>query len=261
MPNTPLTSLAARVKNGTPLFIGWIGSFDPFVAEAMLNGGFESVLFDMQHGTLDFAAAAHGLAHVTARGTPAFVRIPVGDFATASKLLDAGAAAIVAPMINSVADAKEFVGFCKFPPVGERSWGPGRALTWSGLEPARYFKAANDMHLAIAMIETKRALAALDDILAVPGLDGVLIGPSDLSIGLTDGEIVDAGHASVDQALDQVVAACKKHGKLASVFCMTGKRAAELSARGFQICSVATDGMMIANAARRELADARGGAG
>lgn len=157
MSNIPLAALAQRARSGDPLFLGWCGSFDPFVPEAMLNGGFETVLLDMQHGTLDFHAAARGVAHLAARGRPAFVRIPVGEFATASKLLDAGAAAIVAPMINSVADAEALVGFCKFPPVGERSWGPGRALAWSGLDPAAYFKAANDLHIALAMIETKRA--------------------------------------------------------------------------------------------------------
>ena len=258
MSNTPLAALAQRARGGDPLFLGWCGSFDPFVPEAILNGGFESVLLDMQHGTLDFHAAARGVAHLAARGRPAFVRIPVGEFATASKLLDAGAAAIVAPMINSVSDAKNLVGFCKFSPVGERSWGPGRALAWSGLEPGAYFKAANDLHIVLAMVETKRALEALDDILAVPGLDGVFIGPSDLSIGLTDGAVVDAGHASVDKALDKVAAACRKHGKIASLFCMTGKRAHEMAGRGFHICSVSTDGVMLANAARQELAAARG---
>ena len=108
------------------------------------------------------------------------------------------------------------------------------------------------------MIETKRALAALDDILAVPGLDGVLIGPSDLSIGLTDGAVVDASHESVDKALDTVVAACRKHGKIASLFCMSGQRAREMAARGFHICSVSTDGALLAAAARQELAAAKG---
>ena len=257
MPNIPLADLATRVRSGTPLFIGWVGSFDPFVPEALLSGGFESVLLDMQHGTLDFASAARGVAHMAARGVPAFVRIPVGDFATASKLLDAGAGAIVAPMINSAADATAFVGFCKFPPVGERSWGPGRALAYSGLDGPAYFKRANDLHLALAMVETRRALDALDDILAVPGLDGVLIGPSDLSIGLTDGALVDAAHPSVDSALDRVASACKAHGKIASLFCMSGPRAGEMAARGFHICSIATDGMLLAAGARAELAAAR----
>ena len=124
-----MSTLAQRARSGDPLFIGWCGSFDPFVPEALLNGGFESVLLDMQHGTLDFryGRARRGASWPRAAGPPSCA-FPVGEFATASKLLDAGAAAIVAPMINSVADAKAFVSFCKFPPVGERSWGPGRAL-------------------------------------------------------------------------------------------------------------------------------------
>jgi 4-hydroxy-2-oxoheptanedioate aldolase len=253
----PLAGLAARVRSGEPLYIGWCGSTDPSVPEAMLAAGFESVLLDMQHGTLDFAAAARSVAHMAAMGRPAFVRIPVDDFATASKLLDAGAGAIVAPMINSVEDARRFVGFCKFPPVGERSWGPGRALAWSGLDPAAYFAGANDLHLALAMIETRRALDALDDILGVPGLDGVLIGPSDLSIGLSDGAIVDAHHKIVDDALDRIAATCRKQGKLAALFCMTGPRAGEMAARGFQICLVSTDGALIRMGATLELDAAR----
>lgn len=257
MPNTPLAAFAARARNGEPLFIGWCGAPDPSAAEAMVRGGFESVLFDMQHGLVDFAAAARGIAHLAALGAPALVRIPVGDFATASKLLDAGAGGIVAPMINSAADARAFVHFCKLPPVGERSWGAGRALAYSGLDGPGYFKQANDLHLALAMVETKRALAALDDILATPGLDGVLIGPSDLSIGLSDGALVDAAHASVDEALTQVAEACRRHAKIASLFCHDGRRAGEMAARGFAICSVATDGLLIQVGSRRELAAAR----
>ncbi len=254
---TPLTALAARARNGEALFIGWCGSIDPSMPEAMLGGGFESVLLDMQHGTLDFATVSRALAHMAAAGRAAFVRIPVDDFATASKLLDIGAGAIIAPMINSVEDARKFVGACKFPPIGDRSWGPGRALAWSGLGPEDYFRKANDLHLALAMIETKRALAALDDILAVPGLDGVLIGPSDLSIGLSEGAFIDAHHQIVDEALDAIAASCRKHGKLAALFCMTGKRAGEMAARGFNICSVSTDGALIRMGAVQELDAAR----
>ena len=85
-------------------------------------------------------------------------------------------------MINSVEDARLFVSFTKFPPLGERSWGPARALALTGLSPQDYFKQANDFSLIVAMIETREAIAAVDDILAVPGIDGVFVGPSDLSI-------------------------------------------------------------------------------
>ncbi len=112
------------------------------------------------------------------------MRVPVGDFASASRLIDAGAAGVIAPMINSRADAERFASFAKFPPVGERSWGPRAALALSGLDLQGYLASANRLTQAIAMIETREALDALDDILAVAGIDGVFIGPADLSIAL-----------------------------------------------------------------------------
>ena len=112
--------------------------------------------------------------------------------------------------------------------------------------------------MAIAMIETREALAALDSILDTPGIDGVFVGPSDLSIALTKGATVDAHHPEVDRALDHIAARCKAKNKVAGAFCMTGKRANELAKRGFGLCSVSTDGMMLRIGARAELKAARG---
>jgi 4-hydroxy-2-oxoheptanedioate aldolase len=161
-------------------------------------------------------------------------------------------------MINSAADAKRFASFVKFPPIGERSWGPQRATALAGRDGVAYLKGANDIHLAIAMIETREALAALDSILDTPGIDGVFVGPSDLSIALTNGATVDAQHPEVEKALDHIAARCKAKGKIAGVFCMTGARAKEMSARGFSLCSVSVDSVMLRLGARMELKAARG---
>ena len=117
------------------------------------------------------------------------MRVPLGAFATASRALDFGAEGIIAPMINTVADAKAFVGAAKFPPLGERSWGPTRAMTLAGIsDPKQYLNEANAATVTLAMIETKTAMANLDAIAAMPGIDVLFVGPSDLSIGLTDGK-------------------------------------------------------------------------
>ena len=256
--SAPLAHLSRRLRAGETIFMSWCGVNDAAIAETTAREDFDAALIDMQHGSVDFTTTVQAIALVGLAGKPAIARIPVGDFATASRLLDAGAAAIVAPMINSEADAKRFSGFTKFPPVGERSWGPHRAFSLASLDGEAYFRQAYDLQLAIAMIETREALDALDSILDVPGIDGVFVGPSDLSIALTKGAVVDAAHPEVDKALDHIAARCKAKGKVAGAFCMTGKRAREVAAKGFRLCSISTDGMMMRLGARLELKAARG---
>ena len=228
----------------------------PALGETLVRAGFDAALFDMQHGAFDTPGAVLGITAVALAGKPALVRIPVGDFATASKLLDAGAAGIVAPMINSAGDARELVSFTKFPPLGSRSWGPNRAMTLSGLTPASYLAQAGSIQLTIAMIETREALDALDDILDVDGIDGVLVGPSDLSIALSKGAFVDAVSDAVMSALVIVVDACRRRGKVAAAFCANGERAAAIGALGFQLCAAGTDELMLRAGAMAELATA-----
>jgi 4-hydroxy-2-oxoheptanedioate aldolase len=257
MPENPILSFAARLHKGPAMFAAWSGMRDPAVTEAMLREGFDCAIVDWQHGFHDFATTQAVILAAHAQGKAALVRIGVGQFAEASRFLDWGAAGIIAPMINSVADAKTFVEFVKYPPHGERSWGPARALNLTGLTPVANLHEANRFTLAIAMIETRAALDALDDILAVDGIDGVLLGPSDLSIALTNGGTIDAAHASVDAALTRVATSARAKGKLACAFCMDGTRAGELAGRGFHLLSIGQDQILLRMAARQEIARAR----
>jgi 4-hydroxy-2-oxoheptanedioate aldolase len=178
---------------------------------------------------------------VAAAGKPALARIPVGDFASASKLLDNGASAVIAPMINTLEDARRFAAYMKYPPLGERSWGPAGALALSRMAMPDYLAQANGMALAFAMVETREALAILDDILAVPGLDGVLIGPGDLSIALSNGAEMNPLSPAVDRALDDVARRTRNAGKFAAVYATTGERARAMFAKGYHVCAVGSD--------------------
>jgi 4-hydroxy-2-oxoheptanedioate aldolase len=252
-----VAQLATQIKAGKPVFAAWVGINEPMIAEQLAREGYDAVVLEMQHGAVDVAGALRGVAAAALGGKPAIARIPLGDFSTASRVVDAGAAAVIAPMINSRSEARQFADFMKFPPLGQRSWGPRGVLPLSGYDTADYLRNANAFTLAIAMVETRPALAALDDILATPGIDGVFVGPSDLSIALSDGALVDAQSAAVDEALTKIVAAAKAHGKFAGAFCHTGERANELARRGFTLCSVSTDQLLLRLAARQELAKAR----
>ena len=206
MTDAVIGRLSKTLSADAPTFTAWVGMNEAAVAEALAREGFDAVILDMQHGALDFAGASRAIVAVALAGLPAIVRTPVDDFATASRVIDAGAAGVIAPMVNSRADAERFASFAKFPPLGERSWGPGAALSLTGLETQAYLASANGLVQAIAMIETREALAALDDILGVNGIDGVFVGPADLSIALNNGARWDPRGAPVLEAAAQVVA-------------------------------------------------------
>ena len=144
---------------------------------------------DGQHGLWDLNAIVTAIAAIRQGGAAPIVRVPVGDFATVSRVLDCGAEGIIAPMINTPQDARALAASAKYPPIGERSWGPHRATTLAGLaDQSVYLREANDHVVTLAMIETRTALKNLDAIVDTPGVDGLFLGPSDLSIALTDGK-------------------------------------------------------------------------
>src|SRR5438270_4406904 len=152
-------SLAGRLKAGEIVHSGWCGLPAPIVAELVAREGFPAVTLDSQHGLWDTASIVSGIAQVRQGGAAAIVRIPVGGYATASRALDFGAEGIIAPMINTPQDARAYVSFAKFPPVGERSWGPHRAMMLAGItEQKAYLEEANASTVTFAMIETQTAL-------------------------------------------------------------------------------------------------------
>jgi 4-hydroxy-2-oxoheptanedioate aldolase len=182
-----------------------------------------------------------GIAAIHAAGAAPMVRVPLGDFAVVSRVLDFGAEGVIAPMINTVEDARAFAAAAKYPPIGERSFGPARAVMLNNLDNAEYVTRANGETITFAMIETRTALANLEAILGTAGIDGVFIGPSDLSIALTDGKTVDPHSKEVDAAVDQIGEAAHKAGKIAGAYTADAARANDLAGRGFRFLAVASD--------------------
>ncbi|MCG7393277.1 aldolase/citrate lyase family protein [Microvirga sp. ACRRW] len=247
------------LKGGTPLLTAWCGLPDPSVPALLAREEFDAVAMDMQHGSMDFAAALRAVPLIAAAGKPALVRIPVGEFAMASRFLDAGVSGVIAPMINTIEDARRFASFMKFPSVGQRSWGAYGALALSGLEPAEYLRRANDLTVSFAMVETREALAIIDEILEVPGIDGVFAGPADLSIALLGGKGVDPASAEVEKALDHVLARVRAAGKIAAIFAPSGARAGDLARKGFNMVCIGSDMSMLRAGAQASLAAAQQG--
>lgn len=257
-PAAPARLLAQRLAEGETLFSAWCGLPHESFAATLAGEAFDAVTLDMQHGTVDLATAWRALPLIHAGGKPALARIPVGEFQTASRLYDAGFAGVIAPMVNSVDDARAFASFAKFPPMGGRSWGPHGARVATGLDGAEYLAAANGFTLAFAMIETREALAALPDILDVPGIDGVFVGPADLSIALSEGgEVAPMGEAA-DAAMVEIARLANAAGKVACAYAHSAARAHELSKKGYRLLAVESDTAMLRAGARAALAVARG---
>ena len=209
-------TLAARLRAGETVLSGWCGLPYPIVAEIIGRDGFPAVTLDSQHGLWDLSAILAAIAAVRQSGSAPIVRVPVGDFATVSRVLDFGAEGIIAPMINTPADAKAFAAAAKYPPVGERSWGPHRAMTLAGLGRPVGLSArgANDHIVTLAMIETRTALSNIDAIVDTPGIDGLFLGPSDLSIALSDGKLVNPMSPDVEREIDRILGAAHRAKKI-----------------------------------------------
>jgi len=234
-------SLARRLRAGETVYTGWCSMGLPLVAETIAREGFVAVNLDQQHGHYDMATTIAGIAAVRMAAAAPIVRIPLGDFAVASRVLDLGAEAVIAPMINTVADARAFVAATKFPPLGERSWGPQRAATLAGIGQDGYLREANTLTMTFAMIETRTALANVDAIAATPGIDALFIGPSDLSIALSDGTLLDPHSPAVEAELDKVVAAARMASKIPGLYCANAARAVACAKRGFRFLAVGSD--------------------
>jgi len=251
--------LSQALAEKKSLMSAWCSLPDPTIAGILAREDFDCVILDMQHGLLDYAGVAAAIPLVAAAGKPAIARVPVGDFATASRFLDIGAAGIIAPMINTIEDARRFASFMKYPPMGERSWGPHGVITLSGMNPGDYFSKANGMSVSLAMIETREALHIIDDILAVAGIDGIFVGPADLSIALSGGARVDAHGTEVDEALAHCLARARAAGKFVGVFAIDGERANTLIERGFDLVSLGTDTTLLRAGAQAAIKVMRGG--
>ncbi|MCH7735699.1 MAG: hypothetical protein IH961_10865 [Chloroflexi bacterium] len=151
---------------------GWLGIPSSYSAEVMAHQGWDSLVVDLQHGVVDYQTAVTMLQAVSTTDVVPMARVPWLEPGIIMKMLDAGCYGIICPMVNTRAEAEAFVGACRYAPDGYRSYGPVRATLYAG---ADYQANANATVLALAMIETAKALENLDEIVSVPGLDGVYI--------------------------------------------------------------------------------------
>ena len=247
--------LKELIQANTPIVNGWLAIPSGYSAEIVGHQGYDAVTVDLQHGMIDFASALTMLQALSATPAVPLVRVQDNNPAQIMRMLDAGAYGIICPMISTAEQAAHFVAACRYPPYGVRSFGPARGLLYGG---ADYPQHANQEILTLAMIETREGLANLDAILATDGLDGVFIGPNDLSLTLTGSASAESQHPDMLAAVERVVSRCREQQKLAGIFCTSGDAARLRIEQGFQFVTPANDVMQLGRAARVAIAQTRG---
>jgi 4-hydroxy-2-oxoheptanedioate aldolase len=242
-------------KAGGAVLNGWLAIPTAFSAETMAHQGWDSLTIDLQHGVVDYQAAVNMLTAISTTGTVPVVRVPWLEPGILMKMLDAGAYALICPMVNTREDAERLVAFTHYAPRGTRSFGPIRALLYGGSD---YPKHANDTIVVFAMIETKQALDNLDDLMSVTGLDAVYIGPSDLSLALGCTPTFDDVDPPVVEAIDRILARAKEHGLVAGIHNGTPEAALKRIEKGFQFVTVSSDARLMAAGAQQVIAKMAG---
>ncbi|MCB0551355.1 MAG: 2,4-dihydroxyhept-2-ene-1,7-dioic acid aldolase [Lewinellaceae bacterium] len=234
--------MTSRLRNqwaqGLPTYNFFLTIPNAWTAELMARSGFESITLDMQHGLIDFQTALHQLQAIGTTDAVPLVRLPWNEPSIIMKMLDAGAAGLICPMIDTAEEAAAFVRACHYPPAGIRSYGPIRAAR---LAEGDYFQTAHSTLLTFAMIETASAADNLEAIAAVPGLSGLFVGPYDLSVSLGIKGIADIHDPALRAVLERVLKACQKHQLISGIHSGNTEHLAELSGMGFQLLSTGDD--------------------
>jgi 4-hydroxy-2-oxoheptanedioate aldolase len=230
--------LRALWKDNASAVNAWLGIPSPVTAEIVSRQGFDSITVDLQHGINDYASAVAMFQAMSAGDATVMARVPWLEPGIIMKLLDAGALGIICPMINTAADAEQFVRYCRYAPDGDRSFGPVRAGMLHG--PA-YVKEANGSIISLAMVETAQALAEVSNIAKTPGLTGVYIGPSDLGLSLGYEAKLDQTEPVVVDAIKRILEAARTAGIKAGIHCLAPAYARDMLALGFDLVTMGTD--------------------
>ncbi len=226
-----------------PAVNGWLALANSFSAEVMAHQGWDTLTIDLQHGVVDYQAMVGMLQAISTTATVPIVRVPWLEPGILMKTLDAGAYAVICPMVNTREDAQKLVAWTTYAPRGTRSFGPIRATMYGG---ADYPQEADKTIVRFAMIETAQALDNLDAILSVEGLDAIYIGPSDLSLALGCRPVFDDVDPACAQAIDHILARAQAHGVKAGIHNGRPDVALARIAKGFRFVTVSSDARLLA---------------
>ena len=246
--------LRTRLDSGETLYGTVVTFTTPQAPDALARAGCDWLWLDMEHGPLDLAIV-QSLLQGAGEGCPCLVRVPSNDPVWLQRVLDLGPAGVIVPHVNSAAEARAAVAACRYPPRGNRSVGIGRAQGY-GTELHEYLESAHDRVLVVPQVEHLDAVADIDAILATEGVEGVVVGPFDLSASLGHPGALD--HPDVTRAIERVLHACDRAGKFAGIFAGSVPFARTWQAKGARLVALSADVSLLSEAAQRALSALRG---
>lgn len=230
-------TLKAMLEAHDVAYGAWLSLPDNITAEVVAHVGFDYTCIDMQHGLLDYQSTVNKLQILGLAPTVPIVRVPANEASIICKALDAGAMAIIVPLVNDAEEAQAAVDASRYPPKGNRSMGPKRPMTLSGLE---ILQQANQAISVIPMIETVDGLKNIDEIVKIDGIDAVYVGPFDLHLGLGLQPGFDSDEPLFNDALKRILESCHNAGVAAAVHA-TAQLAAKRREQGFDMITIASD--------------------
>lgn len=244
--HTPANTFKQAIAEGQAQIGLWLGLADPYCAELCAGAGFDWLLIDAEHAPNDVRTVLGQLQAVAPYPVHPVVRPPVGDPVLIKQYLDIGAQTLLVPMVESAEQAAALVRATRYPPEGIRGVGSAlaRASRWQRLP--QYLAEADAQQCLLVQIESVSALAQLEAIAAVPGVDGVFLGPADLSASM--GHRGNPGHPEVQAAITRAIAAIQACGKAAGILTADETLARQYLALGCRFVAVGVDTTLLAKA-------------
>ncbi len=235
----PINRFKQRLNSGDAQIGLWLGLADAYCAELAANAGFDWLLIDGEHAPNDLRGMLGQLQAVAPYASEAVIRPVIGDTALIKQVLDIGAQTLLVPMVESAAQARELVRAMRYPPQGIRGVGSAlaRASRWNSIDG--YLDQADAQMCLLVQIESLQGLANLDAIAAVEGVDGVFIGPADLSASM--GHRGNPGHPEVQAAIEDAIARIRQAGKAAGILSADEKLARRYIELGAGFVAVGVD--------------------
>lgn len=248
----PLHELVAERR---PAYGGWCMVPSPLTAEVVSASGVDWLCIDLQHGLIGEESMRPMVQAAAIRRTPVIVRVPWNEPAAIMRALDAGADGVIVPMVDTAQEARAAAAATRFPPDGNRSWGPLRpAMMHPGFDPAL----GNELAVCLVMVETVEAVANLDAILDTPGVDGVFVGPKDLAISHRGATAGVAATPWDRETFERIADGCARRGLAAGTICDTIEEVERVRQMGYSLIALRPDAVVLGDGMRRELAAARG---
>lgn len=247
--------LKTKLKEGKKTAGAWVQIASPFTAEILSSAGFDWLMLDMEHGPGDILTLVSQVHAMKGTDCVPLVRTPWNDFVAIKRILDAGAQGVLVPYVNTHDEADQAVKACKYPLEGIRGVAGSPRASGYGQNLGRYLQRANDEIFIMIAVETPDAVANLDEILRVDGLDGIFIGPMDLASSM--GYFGDPSQPEVQAAIQKIEGKVLAAGKVLATTTGTWEAAQKLFERGYQMLMLMADGISLAKLAAQKVAEFR----